>query len=161
MGLDGSAPTARMGDATDGAPRGTHLSLVGPSESSVDAKRLIFWLFVALAAASALAIWVFVNNLGDCDRDGVYDGDDARVECEQTAEDGSKVLSVYDGTRISLVAYRALAADLAAPVAAWFILAGIGSKGRPERWFWFAGALPAGLITMAAVLVALSLAGAL
>jgi hypothetical protein len=58
------------------------------------------------------------------------------------------------------VVYRAMAGDLAAPVVAWFLLSGIASKGT-ERWFWFLGAAPAGLMAMAATFLLLRLTGAL
>ncbi|MCA1820019.1 MAG: hypothetical protein ABR562_03620 [Thermoplasmatota archaeon] len=114
---------------------------------AVSARRLIFWLFVALAAATAIALLVFLQTLGDCDGDGVYDGRDAIVTCQGTT---------YDGTSIPVVVHRALAGDLAAPVIAWFVLSGLGASGR-DRWFWFAAALPAGLMVMASTLVLLIL----
>lgn len=134
----------------------------GPADAAdardrVDAKRLILWLFVALGLASALSLWVFVENMGDCDADGVPDGHDTLVLCGEPARAGGAPVG-YDGTHVRFVVYRALAADLAIPVVAWFLLQGIGRKGMAERWFWFAGAVPAGLATVALALVAMSMA---
>lgn len=117
----------------------------------MDARRLILWLFVALSVASALALLLFVHAMGDCDADGVPDAHDRSITCLD---------STYDGTHVVLVVYSALAGDLAAPVFVWFLLAGIAAKGR-ERWFWYLGAAPAGLMAAAAVLILLALAGEL
>jgi hypothetical protein len=125
-----------------------------PESGGIPGVRLILWLFIALGIASALSLWVFVENMGDCDADGVPDGHDPLVLCGQSATKHGPPAG-YDGTHVRLVVYRALAADLAIPVIAWFLLQGIGRKGKADRWFWFAGALPAGLVTVALALLAM------
>lgn len=131
----------------------------GAASSSLDSGgipgvKLILWLFIALGVASAFSLWVFVENMGDCDADGVPDAYDARVQCGEPATKGGTPVG-YDGTHVRFVVYRALAADLAIPVVAWFLLQGIGRKGKADRWFWFASALPAGLVTVALALLAM------
>lgn len=64
-----------------------------------------------------------------------------------------------DGWPFRATVYRALAGDLGLPVVVWFLLSGIAAS-RGRRWFWYAGALPAGLIAVALVLLALAATGA-
>jgi len=129
--IETGAQASQPAQPAQSGPAGPH---VPPSHSqaprfdAVPARRLIFWLFAALAVATAVTLLVFVHT--------------------------------PQGWPYRVIVYRGLAGNLALPVVAWFILSGIGSRGV-ERAFWFLGALPAGLITMALVMLALMAFGAL
>lgn len=124
-------PDAAQAHETQPPSAGKPSDPEGSTPGTVDAipaQRLIFWLFAALAVATAVTLLVFVHT--------------------------------PQGWPYRVIVYRGLAGNLALPVVAWFILSGIGSRGQ-ERWFWYLGALPAGFITMALVMLALMAFGAL
>jgi hypothetical protein len=146
------APAASgAGTATDAAATA---QVATDRRDRVDARWLLFGLFVTMAVVGAAFLVVFVKGMGDCDNDGIHDSRDPSAACKR--RDGT-LDPPFDGNQARTIVYRALAGDMAAPVAAWFLLVGIGRKGQPDRWFYFAAAAPAGLMT--AILVMLGLWG--
>lgn len=121
-------------------------STPGDQDSGFDAipaQRLIFWLFVVLAACTALVLLWFIQ-VGE-----------TRMAADVAA--GRLQQESLRGTMLRL--RLALAGNLAAPVLVWFLLSGIGARGPARRW-WFAAALPATLLAIAVVLALFVAAGA-